>query len=47
MLDYGAQSLDIEDILTHPNHKINIEFIRYHNEVIYRKAANKPQEPVR
>ena len=47
MLDYGVQKLDLKDIKIHPNHKINFEYIRYHNEVIFEKAANKPLEPIR
>lgn len=34
MCDYGALKLKINELRPHPNHVIDTEFIRYHNDVI-------------
>jgi len=32
--DYGAVVLNIDEIRQHPNHKIGIEYVQYHNSVL-------------
>ncbi len=36
MFDYGAISLDIHKLTLHPEHKIDMEFVRYYNDHIFR-----------
>jgi 5-methylcytosine-specific restriction protein A len=35
LLDYGAIKIDVENITIVPEHNLNLDFIKYHNEHIY------------